>query len=131
MEADIIWKLESVTFIKEEDETTYFDEEDICKGIGGMPTELFSPLEGIYNFFYPMAWGIVKHERLPHIYFHCGCIGHIMKHCPKALSEENKENLGYGEWPKAYYENSILNSTCTLKIDIDWERQEEAAKPNP
>lgn len=68
------------------------------------------------------VWGTVHYERMPHICFFCVHISHTLKQCELAsesLSEDEKGNLGYGEWMAADMESSILISTCFVKIPMD------------
>lgn len=69
-------------------------------------------------------WGAVWYERVPHICFYYGRIGHILKNfptMPESLSEEEKDNLWYGEWMAADMESSTLNCSCFMKVAMDWE----------
>lgn len=69
-------------------------------------------------------WGAVWYERVPHICFYYGRIGHILKNfptMPELLSEEEKDNLGYGEWMAADMESSTRNCSCFMKVAMDWE----------
>lgn len=66
--------------------------------------------------------GVVRYEHLPFICLFCRHIGHTLKNreaAPSELSEEEKENLGYGIWMRVNLDSSVMADMCSVLVDMD------------
>lgn len=107
----------------EEDEGPFFCiqctmnvDDPLCRGIKLI-------VLGCDKMVHGETWGVIRYERSPFLCFYFGCIGHTMKNydeAPTDLIEEEKDNLGYGTWPRVNLENSILATVCLMATDMDW-----------
>lgn len=74
--------------------------------------------------------GLFQYERLPELFFRCGCLGHLRLECTKQMQEPINDKLWYGSWMIAGSVARTLIIWALTKEEIRQEEEEEAAMMN-